>query len=157
MELKWESYYNDNEVAAVNEQIDAVLSQLSNVRITSNIFKYSTPGKFIDTLAIDGFGRVFSSENFYVVANNVPFTKRAPHGSVFYNNELTDLQISIPPDEFYLECLMGKKVELRIKKIDEVSQMVLQTLLSYPIELIMLRFADGGILASAYTSSEATG
>ncbi len=140
---KMESYYNNNEVSAVNEQIDSVLKQLDNVKITRNIFKYNQSGKFIDTLAIDAFGRVFSSENFYVVANNVSLIKKgAPHGSVFYNNELTDLQISIPPDEFYLECLMGKKVELRVKKIDELLEMALQNLLSYPPELTMLRFAD---------------
>lgn len=140
---KMKSYYSDDEITGVNEQIDAVLKQLRNVKITKNIFKYSQSGKFIDTLAIDAFGCVFSSENFYVMANNVSLVKKgAPHGSIFYNNELTDLQVSIPPDEFYLECLMGKKVELRVKKIDELLEMALQNLLSYPIESIMLRFAD---------------
>lgn len=144
---KMESYYSDDEVTGVNEQIDAVLKQLRNVKITKNIFKYSQSGKFIDTLAIDAFGCVFSSENFYVMANNVSLVKKgAPHGSIFYNNELTDLLISIPPDEFYLECLIGKKVELRVKKIDESLEIALQNLLSYPIESIMLRFADEVLL-----------
>jgi hypothetical protein len=116
---KMRSYYSAEEVSIVSKQIDAVLKQIDNVKVTRNIFEHHKSG-ITDTLAIDGLGRILSSENFYVVINSpININASYSHGSVLYNGKLSELLIPVPHNEYFLDCLMGKKVELRVKKIDE--------------------------------------
>jgi hypothetical protein len=116
---KMRAYYSAEEVSIVSKQIDAVLKQIDNVKVTRNIFEHHKSG-ITDTLAIDGLGRILSSENFYVAVNNPIKIDAHPHGSVLYKGKLTELLIPVPHNEYFLDCFMGRKVELRVKKIDEL-------------------------------------